>query len=468
MIKHTCTIFFLCIGLSAWAQQISISEPIDLDLDYYYNLLGVENNKYYFLKGGDQDYELITIDESLNKRWESSFKMDKKRPKFIDAQLLDRTINVIYHYDEKDGAYLKLVKHKLNGNIIDSSKLEIIYDKLGIRPELRIETSENKRFKLFWNQEGNGLVNYWILDLQKGEIITKNHFPLSNVIGSKQYHKILVSNKGLAFMVLSIQNTKKKVNNHLYKVFKLNTEKAVFKRAFNIEMNGKLTVSVDFTYDNLNDQIIGGGYYGDESIYEASGVFYVRIPSNRNLERVKAFTAVDFQKKLFSNKRRSKNQFTDVFVKDLMLGLNGELIFISEQIRSRTYSDNLTRSTSLKVDYFFTDMYLVSINPNGEVYWINTLKKKQISQNDSGIYSSFFLFKDPKAMRIIFNDEISRDGTVSEYIIRGDGTYDRDIVFNTEKQELGLRLQDSEQVAKNVLLIPSQIKRAVRLVRVTF
>ena len=96
MIKHTCTIFFLCIGLSAWAQQISISEPIDLDLDYYYNLLGVENNKYYFLKGGDQDYELINFDESLNKRWESSFKMDKKRPKFIDAQLLDKTINVIW------------------------------------------------------------------------------------------------------------------------------------------------------------------------------------------------------------------------------------------------------------------------------------------------------------------------------------------------------------------------------------
>ncbi len=108
------------------------------------------------------------------------------------------------------------------------------------------------------------------------------------------------------------------------------------------------------------------------------------------------------------------------------------------------------------------------MNTKGKIFWMNSLKKNQTSQNDQGIYSSFFLHKDPRAIRLVFNDYINKNGTVSEYIVRGDGKYDRDIVFNTAQKELGLRMRDSEQVSRNEFIIPSENKKTVKLVSITF
>ena len=87
-----CLIFF---SLQSYGQGIIISDPVELELDYYYNLLGKQNDKYYFLKGGDLDYEIFGFDKDLKKLWSTEFKMDKKRPKFIDAELYNKEINVI-------------------------------------------------------------------------------------------------------------------------------------------------------------------------------------------------------------------------------------------------------------------------------------------------------------------------------------------------------------------------------------
>ena len=73
-----CLIFF---SLQSYGQGIIISDPVELELDYYYNLLGKQNDKYYFLKGGDLDYEIFGFDKDLKKLWSTEFKMDKKRPK---------------------------------------------------------------------------------------------------------------------------------------------------------------------------------------------------------------------------------------------------------------------------------------------------------------------------------------------------------------------------------------------------
>ena len=48
--------------------------------------------------------------------------------------------------------------------------------------------------------------------------------------------------------------------------------------------------------------------------------------------------------------------------------------------------------------------------------------KKQYSQDDNAIFSSFFLFQNPRELRFLFNDDIKTENTVSEYIITGSGT----------------------------------------------
>ena len=80
----------------------------------------------------------------------------------------------------------------------------------------------------------------------------------------------------------------------------------------------------------------------------------------------------------------------------------------------------------------------------------------------------FFLVKTPKALRLLFNDEIKYENTVSEYVLRGNGKKDRNSVLNTSYQKLQLRFQDALQVASNEILIPSERRSRLRLVKVVY
>ena len=75
--------------------------------------------------------------------------------------------------------------------------------------------------------------------------------------------------------------------------------------------------------------------------------------------------------------------------------------------RSMVY-DNMSRSV---VDYFYEDLFVLAFYPDGNLHWNTILHKKQYSQDDEGVFSSYFLFKTPAFLRLIFNDEIKFENT---------------------------------------------------------
>ncbi|MCB0626438.1 MAG: hypothetical protein KDC43_21590, partial [Saprospiraceae bacterium] len=92
----------------------------------------------------------------------------------------------------------------------------------------------------------------------------------------------------------------------------------------------------------------------------------------------------------------------------------------------------------------------------------------QYSQDDDAAYSSYFLLKTPYNLRLLFNDEIKYENTVSEYVIQGNGHFDRNAVMSTENQKLRLRFTDAIQVASNALIVPSERRNRLKLVKVTY
>ena len=101
-------------------------------------------------------------------------------------------------------------------------------------------------------------------------------------------------------------------------------------------------------------------------------------------------------------------------------------------------------------------------------HWELILPKKQFSQDDGGVYSSYFLFKTPSQLRLMFNDEIKPKNTVSEYIVRGDGTFERKSVLNTENLELKMRFRDAVQLDSDEILIPSERRNRLKLVKLEY
>ena len=120
------------------------------------------------------------------------------------------------------------------------------------------------------------------------------------------------------------------------------------------------------------------------------------------------------------------------------------------------------------VDYYHEDLVVYSINPDGSIHWFDVLRKKQFSQDDLAVYSSYFVFSTPTHLRLLYNDEIRNNSSVSEYIVTPDGRSDRNAVMSTEYQKLRLRFKDAVQVGGREVVVPSDRNSKFNLVKIAY
>ena len=125
-------------------------------------------------------------------------------------------------------------------------------------------------------------------------------------------------------------------------------------------------------------------------------------------------------------------------------------------------------STHSLVDYSYEDVAVMSIHPDGQEHWSAVLHKRQYSQDDDAAYSSFFLMKGSRNIRMVYNDEIRPENTVSEYVINGDGGLERRVVMNTEDQKLKLQFTEAIQVDASTVIVPSLHRYKLKLVKISY
>jgi hypothetical protein len=293
------------------------------------------------------------------------------------------------------------------------------------------------------------------------------------------FEQPLVTNNGELYYILGKDNRKSTREKHLYEVYYADAETPQKKLSFfKVNMEEKMTFDLLFEYDNMNNNIVAGGLYSEKNRGKAVGYFFLKIPS-QNTEAYQ-LTFKPFEDKFVSDflgKVVKENKgIPETVVKEIILRRDGGIIMIAERnkLLERTMT-NVRRGGYIGddgrgyiVDYQFEDMMVISIHPDGQTHWGAILPKRQYSQDDDAIYSSFFLLKTPTSLRLLFNDEIKYENTVSEYVIRGNGEFDRNSVLSTFNQKLQLRFQDAVQIAANELLIPSEHRNRLRLVKVAY
>ena len=120
------------------------------------------------------------------------------------------------------------------------------------------------------------------------------------------------------------------------------------------------------------------------------------------------------------------------------------------------------------VDYYYEDLLATSIGPQGQIDWQEVLPKKQVSQDDDGLFSSCFVMTAPDRLRMLYNDEIAYETTISAYQVDWQGRIERNSVMSTEYQKLKLIFRESLQTGVNEVLVPSERSGKVKLVRILF
>ncbi|MBP8086517.1 MAG: hypothetical protein KAY48_04455, partial [Saprospiraceae bacterium] len=228
-------------------------------------------------------------------------------------------------------------------------------------------------------------------------------------------------------------------------------------------------------YDHIQRCLVVTGLCGERNTSRAKGFYFVRYHDDMRAE----MSLLQFDESLLTEVNGRgvavSKGLSDFTVQRVALRQDGGVVIIAELIKefSRRSSlpmqrDNGAYAREGWVDYYFEDMILFAVHPDGKEHWKEVLRKRQYSQDDGAMYSSFMLFKTPEHLRFLFNDEIKQENTVGGYEVTGNGYVERKTVFNTDYQRLKLRFRDGVQLSNNECIVPSERGSKLNLVRIQF
>ncbi len=172
---------------------------------------------------------------------------------------------------------------------------------------------------------------------------------------------------------------------------------------------------------------------------------------------------------------RIENRVYTFKIRDIMQRVDGGALVITESEYSETNQDDFSTYVSPGFSnfrtvtvFYFNDIVVFSISPKGSMEWQAILRKKQISEDDNGAYSSFTTMNTGDRLRFIYPVDIYSGADAGEYQLFAQGKMARDILFNQSEKDVMLIPKLSKQITPRELLIPSYKKGSLRLVKITY
>ena len=456
------------------AQSILVSEDIPLRNDVSYELLGELKGQTLLFRDRTTEFEVQAFDDRMRESWSKEIELDKRTPSVLGVYPTQEDFTIVYRFRQKGNTIIKAHRYDPAANLIDSVTIHN-YGYLFYTPNFEIIRSEDKSKLLIFYIERQTIVRAVAFDVFGMQKLWETSFSPEELNYYDEFRQILVDNDGNLRLILEKDNFKSKRKTHYYEIHEYYGEGNEL-NAYNIPLDGYLTYDVFFSFDNLNQRLIAAGLYSEKNPAKATGYFYLNIDPQKPKAHLLSFIPFEdeFVENLTGKETDDNKGIVEVSVQEIVLRRDGGVLMIAERNRqmerrsagtSRVYYDGTSRFI---VDYYYDELFVISIHPTGETHWKTILHKKQYSQDDDGVYSSYFLFKTPSNLRFLFNDEIRYENTVSEYVMNGRGEYDRNSILSTENLHLRLRFRDAIQVDAGGLIVPSERRNRLKLVKLEY
>jgi hypothetical protein len=462
-------LFGLLASLPLRGQEITISEELPMRSEYAYSLLGWVNGDLLLFRDKGHEYYIQAFDEELHVKWERELDLGDHRTDIIGLIGEKDQFHLIYGVHIKGDYYLYDRSYAHDVSLIDSmqiGKLESVY----LTPTFQMKESEDES-KIVLSYEESGTLQIIGYDLINRKVTMTHAIKFAGSNLTRDYSDLLVSNAGDFYLTLKTEkSTQKKETLEIFCSVQGSEEVT-----HEIIPMGEATI-YDFypVYDNIHQHVVLTGLYSDKNISRALGFYFISYQADHftvNLLPFDESLLADVNGKEVSPSKG----LSDFNVQKVALQQDGGAVIIAELNRefSRRSSLPMQGNTGSYahggwVDYYYEDLILFAVHPDGTEHWKEVLRKRQYSQDDDAIYSSFFLFKTPSRLRFLFNDEIKQENTVGGYEVTGTGHVERKTVFNTDYQRLKLRFKDGIQIAYNECIVPSERNGKLSLVRIVF
>ncbi len=462
--------------VSAQGQEVLVSDKISIKDDYAFYLLGKLNDQYLLLRDKETDYIVHAFNNELEKTWTKKLHLDGRRTEIVDAFGRQDGYYVLYQFRRKANTFLKIHRYNASGELTDS----LVVKDYGVRfntPFPLVQYSLHKRKLLIYNVSRRQVATI-LFDLDSMRVSGEHEFHLDKALPDDYLFQPLVGDDGTIVLGYELYNYKSRQRNHRYVLHVLQGGK---ERKLTVPAGDFLAVDYHFVLDPLHHRIIGCGLYAEGNINRANGVFTFSLDYQTHQDKnLVSLRRIGFSKRLLASLsgktgRKSLRGVKDMQIRDVIPRSDGGLLMLAEEIvvfhRSTIEVPGRYRRTSpgrMATDYYYQDVFALSVNPNGAPDWHAILYKNQNSQNDEGIYSSYFLWQNKSSVQLLYNDNIRPRTIVQAFRLHTSGRTKRQSLFNTGDRDLLLRLRDGLQIAPNEAIFPSQMRRRLRLVVIRY
>ena len=465
---------FALISLPSYhllGQDIKISREINVKNDLAYDILPNIDGKVFFYRDKGDEYFFDIFDSNLDFIRSTRIDFDVKRVvvDFIAAQ--DTCVKVFYEYKKDQVNYLKVKTYDNTASLVDTLTL---INTLETLPSYGLKTtiSEDKSKILFFGQVKKQLYLF-VFDITKNEVLFQSRFSSPEVDIREDFRKIVLSNEGEVFVLFESNNNRYDKEYHNFYIFSPKEEDDF--DFMKINSSNILNTGICFDIDNKNGTLNLVGLGGIEES-EITGYFQCIIPK-MNVLGIDTLALHPFDSDLSGELYGSgkKHKIRDYEARDLIFTHDGACVLISEMkkeyTRRSTFPGRFDGESYAQrgfIDHYNEDILVFNIRKDGSLAWRKVLYKKQFSQDDDGAFSSFFTFKTPSRIRLIYNDEIKSNSTVSEYVLDPLGNFERNTLFNTDYQNLKLRFINAVQTGSDELIVPSEKSYKINLVKLKY
>ncbi len=405
----------------------------------------------------------------------------KNKDGLLQHIMLNKSGAMIF-YLEQQKKFSVLLAQPVNSKYIEIGKplsIDTIFDRKElIASNLRFKASLDQSCLLiyypYFSEDKVQSVKFICVDRGLRTLYNKT-IPLNRDEKELEESKSVIDNNGNSFLILKPENNGQ---GNVYDVQHIDSKGDFLN--YRITTTREVFGEPSFDIDNKNGNMVMTAFYDDRlrpNEHLANGFLYASFNPANGTSVHSTYTSFskDFIAELTGRENITNQSLYTFTIRKAVLRNDGGILIAAESFIKDSRDQavplgvqpgyNSYRSTEI---FQFNDIIAFSINSKGTLEWHSVMRKKQASEDDNGIYSSFMLMNEKEKLRFIYLDDISTNSSVYNYYLSSEGMTDKDVLLNQEERDLMLMPKMGKQISPEEVAIPSYKNGSLRLVKITF
>jgi len=474
--KYPLFLYLLFSFAIANAQEVSVSKEFNLRNDYSYEILGNVGDHIVLLRDQGLEYSLEVLGNDLSFKKTVEIQFEKSKIELIGVVNRNEKFTIYYSFKDEGNTHISSRSYNQKVEPVDTTLL--FREKTKVFKQLfDIAVSEDNSKVLVYNRKNKNELNIIAIDQDSVKVLYDDIISFEEYDLRTDFREIIINNSAEAFILLNKNNSKGDKENNIAEVNYVSPYTDLVE-SFQISLSDIVVSDMNIFFDNKKDNILVAGLYHEKNKTASQGYFAAKTSKHQITPLVTAEMSpytMEVLEAVYGKKIEKDLQ--NFKISNVVFRNDGGFLLITEmnkELARRTYYNgtgrfnNYNNNQGIWKDYYNEHIIMFAVKPSGIEHWAEVLHKKQFSQDDNNIYGSFFMYKSPSRLRLIYNDEIKKNNTVSEYVINPIGEFERNAVLSTDYQDLSLRFRDALQLSATELLVPSQRNYRLNLVKIKY